>query len=277
MISPFRLFNYTVLGLALGSLWTGNVTKIQAASHIPDSWCNTPPSYTLRGDYPRGVVLPHHTLAAQLWTPVWEQWAQYPPQRIIIFSPNHNSTSSHDIVSTTSQNGTAKYPLLLDEELITQLKTANLIGTDFATVATDQGVSAFVPELQKNFPTTKVVPLLFKKNTSLKKIKALVAALAKNANQETVYVASVDFVHDLPPTIAWQNDQKTIQLLQTGQWPKLQGLSSSYLDAPTALIAFGYLMQTQYLEGRLVAHAHAGQFLNDCYTPTTSYQVWSFE
>src|SRR3990172_11618039 len=97
-------------------------------------------------------------------------------------------------------------------------------------------------------------------------------ALASRWDEGTVFVASVDFSHDLVESQAERNDTLTLEALRWGDAATLFTLDNRYLDSPPAIATLMAAMTGLGADHFvLLENTNSGALLNDQLAPTTSY------
>lgn len=267
----FQLSNRFIFVSIFLLIFFANSKHSISAQKPPDSWCSPPAVPTEFSGSIKIAVLPHHVVAKKLWTPIFNNWKTKKLKTIVILAPNHESSGAYFLTSALHSSD-----IQLDTVTITQMNTLGIVGIDDEVSWSDHSIGAFIPMLKEQFPDVLIIPILFKKQTPIKQLKALAQFLAHSDTTQTVYLASIDFSHDMTPSVAFQKDQEMIRLIQTKQSTRILHTDSTYSDSPSVLFSLQELANSFRLTSKLKIHAHAGQFLYDCFSPTTTYQLWTY-
>ncbi len=248
-----------------------NVTQYESSL---SSWCQPYQQYKLPLDNGRlaGVVVPHHDLALKMLDPIMEHLQGQPPKHIILLSPQHFNDDQPKI-TTLDPKITSVYHTQLNFELIDQLKKLPTLQLNTFQTIMDHGWTILHPIFKKISPQT-ITPFLFSKRLSQEEVLSFVKSLSSELSENTLVILSADFSHDLLSKEAYEHDLHTIELIKSNNYAKIRALDSTYIDAPTALLAFLMFMNQSHNQITLLKHAHAGQFTDDCNQPTTTYQIW---
>lgn len=249
-------------------------------------WCEWYEHYEVPDDRLMGAILPHHDIATQMWEPLLSKLNAEPPAHIIILAPNHFAEEKRGILSV-SADGASTTNQTTNMELITALLKQGITTEASNEVLVDHGWTIYLPTLRNRFPNASITPFLFSKSLSLIEVRNFVYALESILPENTFILLSADFSHDLFPIDAFERDKTTIKFIKSADYESIRALDSTYIDAPTALVAFLQLMDKMQTanhsyansikENRrplLLSHHHAGQFSPSCNQPTTTYQVW---
>jgi AmmeMemoRadiSam system protein B len=236
--------------------------------------CTNPSNYQFNHKPIDGVILPHHEVASMVWQPTFSQLAAQKINKIILLSPNHFWLGKQSVVVASEPAFESNLKVAIDHEFITLINQSSWVEDNPEIVWHDHGVTNFVPLIKAQLPEAKVVPIVFKKNVSLKQIDSLVAQLIPYLDDQTVVIASLDFAHEVTPMVANKNDTLSRQLIQKRDYSRIIKLSSSYVDSPVALVVYLKLMDATHHQTNFIWQSHAGEFNHNCQQETTSYQVW---
>lgn len=245
-----------------------------SAGGRPVSVCQNQSPYRLNSQLIVGVTLPHHEIAKMVWEPTLNRLAQQKVRRIILLSPNHFWLGKQSVITAGQPSLRDNLAVPIDRDLVTLIDQSSWIEDNPELIWQDHGIVNFIPLIKEKLPESQVVPIMFKKNVSLKQINSLVKELTPYLDNQTALIASLDFAHDVTPPVAAKNNQFTQSLIQQRDYSRLLKLSGSYVDSPAALVLFLKLMDAKKVTTSLVWRSHAGEFNDDCVSETTSYQVW---
>lgn len=239
-----------------------------------------------------GLIVPHHLLVKDWMERFYEeQGLRYPPsasapensayptsiERIILLSPNHFGYGYDWIQSTDIQPGQDIIPgqdvwpanlpatsVTLDGRSIYRLSLNGAISIEPSHFYKEHGITAEFPYLERFFWGATILPITFKEGTPQPKLDALVEELIKLQQQnprETLVIASIDFTHMEEEKYALENDNRTIEFLQsvsTDGPPTLDQLRTLALTTNPAPLPGAVAMdspETLYVLLQLMAHA----------------------
>lgn len=170
--------------------------------------------------YPIAFVLPHNPTFNQQINQIISQSASGKIKTIIIFGPNHKDIGPHII---TNQNHLAeKLEVAVDEDLI----------------KTEHSITVLMPLIQPHYPKAEVIPFIFRRGLSLKKILSFGQKLKDNLNlSQTLPIGSVDFSHYISEEEADKNDQETLKAIEQADYHRLNQFGPGHLDCSSCLVA----------------------------------------
>ena len=258
------LITLTILTRPSSLLASGNVGYV----------CPSPPQFKLNNQPIRGLILPHHEVAKMVWRPTFKHLSQQKIKRVILLSPNHFWLGKQSVTTASQPSVQEDLAISIDQNLVTLINQSRGVEDNPEIVWQDHGVINFIPIIKEQLPEAQILPILFKKNVSLKQIDGLVKELAPSLNDQTIVIASLDFAHEVLPLAATKNDKLTQSLIKKRDYYRLLKLSSAYIDSPIALVTFLKLMDAKEVSTNLIWQSHAGEFNQNCSEATTSYQVW---
>jgi len=162
-------------------------------------------------------VVPHHLLAEKIIQNFFEYvFSKENPESIILLSPDHfnsgslcKKTSFITLEFRTKDFKTLKVDSFLLKNLIE--KADFCFNNSF--VGLEHGITNLLPYIKNYSPNTKILPILIPSNISEKQIISLTEAINSIGSSKTIIIASVDFSHYLPPSVAEFHDTKSIRTL----------------------------------------------------------------
>lgn len=154
-----------------------------------------------------GGVVNHHLLAKEFIEEVLVTLKEQNPKRIVLISPNHFNQGIGDIQTADllwrTPIGEVKTPCgLLSEDVVSN---------EPLTFVSEHGVSNIIPFIKKYLPDIEVLPLVIKEKTDFASLDVVVESLA--SLEDTVFLGSFDFSHELPPLVSEFRDQKSLDVI----------------------------------------------------------------
>lgn len=222
----------------------------------------------------RGIILPHHNVAAQLIDSSLSRISKLEiPTLIIMLGPNHFASQKYTIVTADIIDGLS----VKDEVSRKLIQTFPLIGIDNTIVNNDHAISVYAPYIKKYFPNAKVVPILFSRTNSKEELEKLASFLANNSSLQTLFLASIDFSHDSSSLEGIDNNKESINILQSFDYKKLLALKDDHMDAPDAAAVLLMTMQLLHTTTWETWHnTHSSILLNNPSLFGTSYVIGVF-
>lgn len=215
------------------------------------------------------VIVPHHDLVkAQRETFLSRLSARAKaPETVILVSPNHyESGRAHMQLSSKTwnlSNGSIKPNL----SMITKARTAG-VQYEPGSFDNEHGIKLILPDIKRYFPKAQVIPIIFKRATTLAELTRLNKALQSCHN--CLLLASVDFSHYQPTQLANLHDDLTIRALDNNDTTTLMGAAET--DSPPALgFVSLWVKARNTLRFNLFGHTNSGSILNQPNAETTSH------
>ena len=220
-----------------------------------------------------GIILPHHNLAEELIFSSLEKIKTEPYEYIVIFGPNHFVPESPTFVSADQIE---HYPLATNiigkmRETFPDVEVSNSL------VEKEHSIMLHLPSLQTYFPHAKIIPLVisprYQRQDLREKINFLDATLPKN----TLYIASVDFSHNMMLLEAMEKNEESIKVLQNFDYQTLLGFQDDHTDSPVSLALLLMAMeQKKATHWETWVSSHGALLTGDQTIQGTSYVIGVF-
>ena len=212
------------------------------------------------------ALVPHHLLAGQLISQIFEEIKQQSPKTLIIVGPNHYETGNFDIQSG-STNWQTNFGTVYGTNLLPEFEP---MPNTFLTA--EHSVAGLIPYVAYYLPKTRVFAITLKHNTNPNQVSQLAKHIADKLGLNTTLLVSVDFSHYLPKHTAEQRDMLTRQILLSGKIEKLRALNNDYLDSPPSIALLLEVCKLQAGTFIIKDHSNSAVLLKDAsLLSTTSY------
>jgi AmmeMemoRadiSam system protein B len=222
-----------------------------------------------------GIILPHHDFAKEIIIDSYQRLSKENFDLIVIISPNHfypkigNILSGRIIDHNRHNLQTANY-------LIDELLEANLIKVEDQVVAKEHGINTQLNYLSQFYPGIEVLSIVMPVNPNQAKFKKLQDILA-NLPPKTLFIASVDFAHDLTYLESLKNNQESIEAIKNFNYEQISHFDNRHLDSPKSIILFLEIMKQKNANNFQVLHnTHGALLSNQTDLVGTSYVVGVF-
>ncbi|OGO51549.1 MAG: AmmeMemoRadiSam system protein B [Chloroflexi bacterium RBG_16_68_14] len=220
-----------------------------------------------------GGIIPHHLLPGHLITGFFRGLAAgEAPETVILIGPNHDNEGRARALTSKLPWRTPFGLVEPDRDIIRALTATGLVAVEDAVLTTEHSVAGIMPAMKYYLPEARVVPIILSGEMDPAEAQRLGEALAARWSDGTVFVASVDFSHDLIQSQAERHDALTLKALRETDAATLFKLDNRYLDSPPAIAT---LMAAMTVLGAdhfvLLENTNSGALLNDELAPTTSY------
>jgi len=223
----------------------------------------------------RGLVIPHHGLAGGLITESIELLRQNRNdyQILVIIGPNHFYKESYTLTSSTKLQDTA-----VDSEFIEKLKEMfpkTVLDQDI--VGAEHAVTTAASYFTEYFPKSRIIPLVISPYFTEESLRTIADFLSQNLPRNTLYVASVDFSHNLLTDESLVNNEESIKTIRSFDFPTLFKYTDSHMDSPASVALVMLVMQNlKTTNWTTVESLHSGLILNDPTIQGTSYVTGIF-
>ncbi len=225
-------------------------------------------------------IVPHHLLAKKIIQNFFEYiFSKENPETIILLSPDHfNSGSLCKKTSfITLEPGVKDFKTLkVDSFLLKNLIEKIDFCFNNSFVRLEHGITNLLPYIKNYSLNTKILPILIPSNISEKQIISLTEAINSIGSSKTIIIASVDFSHYLPSSVAEFHDVKSIRTLINFQKEDFKNLEVDSWQALYAARAFASLRNKEF--HKVIGHSNSTDFsTNKDIEETTSYFSVVFE
>lgn len=222
----------------------------------------------------KGLVVPHHQLATQLIDEAWQQVTDINPEHIVILGPNHWQPDKYHLITTAQLEN---LPLAIDDiqKLTSEL---NFLVDDPQLIAEEHSISIQIPFIKKYFPDAQIIPLVISRFYEPSEIEQTVQALNRYLPEQTLYVISVDFAHNLQSTAALENNQQTIKAIADFDYQQIINLGDDHIDAAMAMVYFLKIMESKEATNwQTITSSHGSLLTGDESAQSTSYVTGYFK
>jgi len=223
-------------------------------------------------------VVPHHLLAEEIIEKFFNYIAsKEKTETIILLSPDHfnsgNFTEENQLIlpqkDTNELNGIA-----IDKFLLEKIAENSEFTFNTSFVSFDQGITNLLPYIKKNFPETKILPILIPAETKKEKIEKFIKTI-DSFKKNQIVLASTDFSHYLPKEVADFHDIKSINTLINFKEDDFERLE---VDCWQCLYAARLFAQLKNKESpKIIAHKNSADLSGFDSDETTSYFSVVFE
>lgn len=222
----------------------------------------------------RGLVVPHYELAREtLAESVQRVAGERSFSRIVVLSPNHFRPKSYTFTSAPADGD---FPI--DAESVQKLARADpQMVMDQPLVENDHGLTIPMTHLLTAFPQAKFVPILVSPYFNEENLRAWAARLSEMGGEETLYVASADFAHDLPEQTANEKDQESMEAMASFDYRKIFEFKDDHMDNPGGMATLLLVMEKEGAKNwEMWERGHGATILGDPVLKGTSYVIGVF-
>jgi len=221
-----------------------------------------------------GGVVPHHLVAssflAEFFTLLKNR--EPVPGTILLLAPNHGELGESNIQTADFLWKTAFGEVATDQSLLRMVEKAGvaIVPQSFEN---EHGIYSILPYIAHFLPDTKIVPVIFKYQTSSREIEAFSQAVTREMAQRNIFiVSSVDFSHYLPQGEAERKDEETIAAIKNFDASRIARFGSDHLDSPASiliLLRIGQILDTTGIT--VLRHGNSAENIRSRNSSTTSH------
>lgn len=221
-----------------------------------------------------GGVVPHHLVASSFLTEFFTllKNREPVPETILLLAPNHGELGESNIQTADFLWKTAFGDVATDQNLFQVIEKAGaaIVPQSFES---EHGVYNILPYIARFLPDTKVVPVIFKYQTSSREIEVFSQAVTREMAQGDIFiVSSVDFSHYLPQGEAERKDEETIAAIKNFDASRIARFGSDYLDSPASILALLRIGQILDATGiTVLRHGNSAESIRSRNSSTTSH------
>jgi len=229
---------------------------------------------TSSGETPiRGITLPHHKLAEKLILESFERLKNENFSYVVILGPNHFEPEINSVVTAKSipeysfdneviQKYLQKYPdIVVSGELINK----------------EHSITLHLPYIQNYLPNAKMLPLMISPYASKNDLYDKVNYLTSITPSDTLFIASVDFAHDVMQDTALKNNEESIAAISSFDYQTILDFGDDHMDSP---LSISMLLKSMQKEGSTKWEtwysSHAAILEGDPAIQGTSYVIGVF-
>lgn len=226
----------------------------QATANIPSPAAQAPTKI-------KGLVVPHHLLAAPSIAEAFQTIASDEPITVVLLSPNHFHVGHGQITSSLFDWQTPYGTLEANQVLIQQLEQKQLVTIDEQPFEKEHGISNLVAFIKQTLPNASIVPIIIKDTLSSKTADTFIQGITTELPNNTLWIASIDFSHYLPKSVADFHDATSLAVLKNLDVDAAKILE---IDSRPGLRIFLQAMKANGAQQfHLFRHSNAADLIND--------------
>jgi len=218
----------------------------------------------------RGLVVPHHLLAAPL---IARGYGEAPDgvRTVFVIGPNHANAGGANLATTGRSWTTPLGEVPADAELVRRTSRETGAADLPAAFEHEHSIGAQMTFIRSRYPLAQVVPLILDSYASRAQAETLGRWLAANSGEGTLAVFSIDFSHYLTGAEADIRDAETRQAIVDGDLEKISRFGNDNVDSPASLIAALSFARAANLRVEMTDNTNANDFLPAPEASTTSH------
>lgn len=189
-------------------------------------------------------------------------------KKIVIIGPDHFSINQKQISFTDTPWSLSDSQIPYDRSF----DSSGITGND-RLLKNDHTIYNLLPDLKKFFPRATLVPILIGQKLSPSDLEPLYQKINNYCHFDCLLIASVDFSHYLPASLAEVHDAFTLSALQS---LNLNKILSSEVDSPQSLYLVSRFAKDKKLSFSISNHTNSGVILKNPDIETTTHFFASF-
>ena len=221
----------------------------------------------------RGIILPHHNLAENLILESFEKLKSENYSYVVILGPNHFAPNVNSLITAKEIPGYS----FENEIMNSVLQKYPDISQSPDLVEKEHSLTIHLPFIKNYFPEAKILPLMISPFSGNEDLSDKISYLASTVPSDTLFIASVDFAHDVLPELGFKNNQESISAISEFNYQTLTSFDDTHMDSPLSILALLYSMQKFGSTGWETWYSsHASLIENDPGVQGTSYVIGVF-
>ncbi|HAZ16384.1 MAG TPA: AmmeMemoRadiSam system protein B [Candidatus Jacksonbacteria bacterium] len=174
---------------------------------------------------PRGGIVNHHLLSLRTIVDILHQFHTDKPVTVVVLSPDHFFAGKGRITTTFYDWKTPYGILSADAETITIIARTGMAVIDPVPFDHEHGVSGIVPLIKKELPQARIIPIIFKDTLSIDQAREFARAVAPLLPDDAIVIASLDFSHNAPSSVAETRDKVSKKVVQEFDYAHIMDVS----------------------------------------------------
>lgn len=213
----------------------------------------------------QGIILPHHGLAKEILNESFKRLKDtQTPKTVVILGTNHYFPISETY--TTTKEVKEGYHI-------------DFVLADDARVKGDHSIQTIIPYINQYLPGTRIVPIIVStRYTNIDILKSRVDDFVNKFGREnTLYIASVDFAHNVSLDEGIKNNTESIEAIKKFDINKILTFNDEHVDSPLALASLLLGMKSMdTTDWETWYSSHGALIVNSSNAEGTSYVVGVF-
>ena len=163
------------------------------------------------------AIIPHHDLAKNLRADLLKKVGasdNYNAVRtVILVSPDHFNAGNSPVTTTDKEWRLENAIVPADKNKIDRLVSSNIVSNQESAFSREHGITNILDDIANDFPNAGLIPIIIKQNVSRETIVQLNVELNNICTQNCLLLASVDFSHYQPGSLAEIHDRLSLRAL----------------------------------------------------------------
>ena len=202
------------------------------------------------------IIVPHQNVPNSYRADLLSKASQdrLSTKKIIILSPDHFSFTGKGIRYTSKDWNIEQGTVQFGGDILST-RFLDRMANDPA-VMQDHGISNLIPDIYKNFPNAKIIPIVVGMDLGFDQLGTLITELYTQCKYDCLIIGSVDFSHYLPYSIANMHDRFATTILEANQ---IERASDLEVDSQQVLYVLMKIAQLQKVNFNKVARSNSAE------------------
>ncbi|MEJ0050156.1 MAG: AmmeMemoRadiSam system protein B [Methylovirgula sp.] len=224
-----------------------------------------------------GISVPHHLLAIDLIARGFQAAADNLYDRVIVMSPDHFNRSRRPMATTQRDFDNVFGQVQNDHVATGTLVKSKDLFDNLPSFDDEHGIQALIPFISYFFPAAKVVPIAISYSATVEECDCALSLIEALAGPSTLIIQSTDYSHYLPPDVALQRDQETLNVIAANDvGTLLRLLQPAHMDSKASQYLQMQLQSRVYKSsGTVIANRNSAEY-SAIGRKTTSYIVTAY-
>lgn len=221
----------------------------------------------------QGIVLPHHGFAREVLVDSYGRLNDEQYDLVVVIGPNHFYQEFGEVITSDSESG-INVPESLGRKIVEGIDGVKV---NNEVVEGEHSIGIHTQYLDEYFPDAEILPIVVPPSPDEEDIESLVNILSEFP-AKTLFIASVDFAHDMTYLEALENDKESINAIRSFDYDMINTFDDQHMDSPKSIVVLLKIMQKLNATDFHVLHdTHGALLIDDPTLKGTSYVVGVFE
>jgi AmmeMemoRadiSam system protein B len=191
------------------------------------------------------IIVPHHLVAGRLIAETLTMFGTQSPMTIILISPDHFFGGKTDMSTSLAKWKTPYGILSADSASISAMVHKTALRIDESPFTREHGIYNILPFIKKLFPNAKIMPMTIKTNAKGILTDELAQELANLLPKDALFIASLDFSHEVTMETAEQQDAISRTIIEQRDLSRISDIAVDCRACISLLLKYTALRDTK--------------------------------
>ena len=214
------------------------------------------------------IIVPHHNIVADVRLNFLKSIKYKRPftRHIILIGPDHFSQFQGSIRYSNRDWNLSNGNLKFDQELFSKINFP--LTLDNGIIQNDHSIYNILPNIRQLWPNSQIIPIIIGQKFDTNNLNPLIDQIKSVCKFDCLIIASIDFSHYLPATMADAHDSYTLDALLNQNLTKI---ISSEIDSPQSLYFVSKYAFDKNNKFSLFNHTNSGYLIKNPDIETTTH------